>query len=310
VPRTRTTFRGATVDVQVAAMLAETERLLGRRRLVITQGSWSATVEASAGTHAGAGAVDISTRDTTHAEDLEVVRALRTVGFAAWVRTPGDGPWPEHIHAVAVDVDGLAPAAARQVAAARAGRDGLARNGPDPHAGLRLPVTTWQDYQRTKKDDMAPLDWTKADWQAFEAHVFDAVWKRDALRNLDVDGRQSQTNPTWQAASFLEWGQARQARLFTRVAALEAVLTRLAERSGITAEQIRAIIAEEVVRVQVSIDVPGEGGPAPAPPVSSGRVPGEGGPPPAPAPPVVSGGLPADPAPPAPPRRRDDDVAP
>lgn len=254
----RTTFRGATVDTQTAAMLTEVERLLGRR-LRITQGSWSTSVSASGGTHGGAGVVDISTRDTTWAEDLDTVRALRTVGFAAWIRSPDEGPWPEHIHAVAVDVPGLAAAAARQVAAARAGRDGLARGGPDPHADLGVPVTTWADYQRTKEDDMpAPKDWTKADWQAFDEHVFDTVWRRDALTNRDAKGKAVEANPTWQPASFLEWGRVQGAQIVTRLAALEAVLTRLAERSGITAEEIRAIIAEEVVRVQVTVG-PGPG---------------------------------------------------
>jgi hypothetical protein len=32
-----------------------------------------------------------------------VAGVLRSVGFAAWARSPSDGDWPWHIHAVAIN---------------------------------------------------------------------------------------------------------------------------------------------------------------------------------------------------------------
>lgn len=75
----------------------------------ITQGSYHDNGAASFGTHLGGGAVDLAiflpgtwTVDFAHLQRL--VRALRTAGFAAWVRDlnevfPGSG---YHIHAIAI----------------------------------------------------------------------------------------------------------------------------------------------------------------------------------------------------------------
>jgi hypothetical protein len=66
---------------------------------------------ARAGTHDGGGVLDISVEGTTSATRTTVALNLRKVGFAAWVRTPAQGDWGYHIHAVALaDPDQSTPA--------------------------------------------------------------------------------------------------------------------------------------------------------------------------------------------------------
>ena len=124
-----TTFGDGTpkrVDWKTRAALEEAERRLGYR-LTLVQGSYNrGGVSASAGTHDGGGVVDLLAWDWQRK-----VRVLRSIGFAAWYRPPVRGLWGPHIHAVLIDHGRLAPVAARQVTAYRAGRDGLRSNAPD-----------------------------------------------------------------------------------------------------------------------------------------------------------------------------------
>lgn len=125
---TRPSWRGRTnVDALTIAALARAEKI-GGHEFVVTQGSYQSgggDVN-SAGTHDRGGVVDL--RWCGH---RDCILALRRAGFAAWHRTPKQGPWPDHIHAVVIDHPRLAASAARQVASYRAGRNGLASNGPD-----------------------------------------------------------------------------------------------------------------------------------------------------------------------------------
>ncbi len=75
----------------------------------ITQGSYNNAVEASFGTHAGGGAVDISvmkpgTFQVLEEEIPELINALRKAGFAAWLRDFNElyEGSPIHIHAIAI----------------------------------------------------------------------------------------------------------------------------------------------------------------------------------------------------------------
>lgn len=140
---------GHTTNRRTARMLAEAERIGGPLR--ITQGSYNNSVGASAGTHDGGGVLDLSVRGLTMTQINRRVRALRRVGFAAWYRPALPRVWGPHIHAVAVGTNDLAPAAARQVAALRRGRDGLAGNNLDRHRGMGLPVVLWEDYKKARR---------------------------------------------------------------------------------------------------------------------------------------------------------------
>lgn len=183
-------FRGKRADARSVKMIEEAERLGGP--LVLTQGAYSTSVGASAGTHSGGGVYDFSVRGLSTAQVNRRVRALRRVGFAAWHRVPSEGPWVAHIHAVAVGCDDLAPGAARQVDALRRGRNGLANGGPDRHCAMHLPVTTWEAYRKRREqaEDEArePSGWKaykvrRGDTLSAIAGRFDTSVKRLVARN-------------------------------------------------------------------------------------------------------------------------------
>ena len=104
---------GMTINQRTLAMLTHAHKLYGGELEIngyaITQGSYSGSVDASFGTHLGGGAVDLSVmrRDTYTVlwDDIEpLIRALRTAGFAAWLRDYGElySDSPIHIHAIAI----------------------------------------------------------------------------------------------------------------------------------------------------------------------------------------------------------------
>lgn len=151
---TRTTWRGVTLNHRTVAMLEWAEEQAGVR-LTPSQGSYNkGGVGASAGTHDGGGAVDLSTTGLSRDDELKVIKALRQAGFAAWRRNPIPNLWGEHIHAIAIGDRDLAPAAANQVTAYRNGRNGLADNGPDNAAFRPDPIPVF-DY-RAGRPDPAP----------------------------------------------------------------------------------------------------------------------------------------------------------
>ena len=115
----------------------------------ITQGSYTNAVQASFGTHAGGGAVDLSvmehgTYNILFDEIEPLIRALRLAGFAAWYRDfdelyPGS---PVHIHAIAIGDRELSMPAREQLAGPHGyfwGYNGLPIDDEeptrDPHGG-------------------------------------------------------------------------------------------------------------------------------------------------------------------------------
>lgn len=145
-PGSRVTYRGVTMNARTKAMLLAAEGLLGRT-LVIEQGSYNAGGDpTSAGTHDGGGALDIGVTGLTGTQRTTTVRRLREVGFAAWLRTPQQGDWDYHIHAIAVSDTDLSPQAQHQAGDYYLGLNGLANRGPDD--GPAVPKVTWEEYQR------------------------------------------------------------------------------------------------------------------------------------------------------------------
>lgn len=137
----RPSWRGRTnVDALTIACIEHAEQI-GGHQFVITQGSYQSGGgdENSAGTHDRGGVVDL--RWCGHGD---CILALRKAGMAAWHRTPRQGPWPDHIHAVVVGHPLLAESAERQVRAYLDGRNGLASNGPDDGPRLSpIPRPVW-----------------------------------------------------------------------------------------------------------------------------------------------------------------------
>lgn len=144
-PGARVAFDGQTVDSRTAAMLTEAVSILGAP-VRLDQGSFSTSDPTSAGTHAGGGAVDVNVDGWSAARRRTVAGVLRGIGFAAWVRSPAEGDWPWHIHAVAISDPDLAPQAQAQVGDYYRGRNGLKNHGPD--SGPAGPKVTWEEYLR------------------------------------------------------------------------------------------------------------------------------------------------------------------
>lgn len=147
-PGTRVdTGGGILINTRTRSMLAAAETILGRT-LVLSQGSYNPGGDpSSAGTHDGGGVVDISVSGMTSAYRVTVAKALRTVGFAAWVRNPSQGNWPYHIHAAAISDTDLASQAQHQTGDYYLGKNGLANGAPDDGPKV-TPIRTWEEYQR------------------------------------------------------------------------------------------------------------------------------------------------------------------
>ncbi|MGW4650694.1 peptidoglycan-binding domain-containing protein [Kitasatospora sp. NPDC004289] len=138
---------GYTVNTRTQNMLTEAERLSGVH-IKLDQGSYNPGGDpTSAGTHDGGGVVDINVDGMTSATRTAVAKALRQVGFAAWVRSPSQGNWPWHIHAAAINDTDLATQAQNQTGDYYLGLNGLANHGADD--GPRVAIQTWEEYQRT-----------------------------------------------------------------------------------------------------------------------------------------------------------------
>lgn len=123
---TRLEVNSQTINQRTLAMLAHAQELYGGELDLagdaITQGSYTDSVSASFGTHAGGGAVDLSVlRKGTYTvlwDDIDpLLRALRLAGFAAWLREYGElhPDSPIHIHAIAIGDRELSPAAQEQL---------------------------------------------------------------------------------------------------------------------------------------------------------------------------------------------------
>lgn len=142
------TYGGKRVDARTGDMLAAADAMLSWH-LTLDQGSYSTSDPTSAGTHDGGGVVDISVGSLSSTQRWETVHALRTVGFAAWLRTPSQGSWPYHIHAVAVSDPDLAAPAADQVHDYYFGKNGLANHAADDTpSAYRVAFTWWEKHAR------------------------------------------------------------------------------------------------------------------------------------------------------------------
>lgn len=134
---TRVWWRGVQLTARHRDALRWAERKLQRRypgvSIIPTQGSWS-NGSLSAGTHTGAGSVDLRTHHLTDAQRRYLVRCLKDSGQAAWFRTTDQGFAP-HVHSLdlaAMNSSTMAAGARWQCRQYDAGRTGLASNRIDP----------------------------------------------------------------------------------------------------------------------------------------------------------------------------------
>jgi peptidoglycan hydrolase-like protein with peptidoglycan-binding domain len=143
------TYGGKRVNTRTRNMLAAADALVSWA-LTLSQGSYDTSNPSSAGTHDGGGVVDISVTSLTTTQRWQTVKALRTVGFAAWLRNPSQGDWPYHIHANAILDSDMAEVARDQVYDYYIGKNGLANHlADDTPAAYRMPFTWHEKYKRS-----------------------------------------------------------------------------------------------------------------------------------------------------------------
>ena len=141
-------YSGKRVNTRTRNMLSRADSMLSWS-IVLSQGSYTSSNPASAGTHDGGGVVDISVTSLTTTQRWQTVKALRTVGFAAWLRNPSQGDWPYHIHAAAVSDTDMSQSARNQVHDYYFGRNGLANHAADDTpTAYRMPFTWWEKFLR------------------------------------------------------------------------------------------------------------------------------------------------------------------
>ena len=141
----RVSYRGVTINTRTKAMLLAAENIAGIT-VSLTQGSYNpGGVDASAGTHDGGGAMDISVSGMSSTTRTNLIKALRQVGFAAWYRTPAQG-FAYHVHAMAISDPDLSSGAQHQTGDYYLGMNGLAGRGADD--GPSVTKVTWEEYQR------------------------------------------------------------------------------------------------------------------------------------------------------------------
>ena len=119
----------------------------------ITQGGWMGDLAAalSGPTHDG-DALDLRVWDRTQSQVEAMVRVARALGAAAWLRNKQHGGFTDpHVHLVPGRWAHPSASALRQWDACRAGRDGLASNGPDYHP-YPLSATPPEDDMYTDDD--------------------------------------------------------------------------------------------------------------------------------------------------------------
>lgn len=135
---------GVTVNARTRDMLAAAQKRCGLS-FDYPQGSYNVGVPASAGTHDGGGAIDISVSEFSAEQCTAAVTALREVGFAAWLRTTDQGFSGDHIHGIAIGDTDAADVAQSQVGDYFLGRNGLKGHGEDD--GPKVDKVIWEDVR-------------------------------------------------------------------------------------------------------------------------------------------------------------------
>lgn len=129
----------------------------GRMPPRISQGGYSNSVGASAGTH-GKEAFDFAVAGWTSYYQKAWEDAMWEVGFADWHRNYIFNLWPEHNHCVPKGGD-LSPQAVSQIWSFNNRRDGLAGNRPYPRIG-KWNYQTWDKYKDSQARKFKGKTWT------------------------------------------------------------------------------------------------------------------------------------------------------
>jgi hypothetical protein len=198
-------FGGANTDATTVDALKELQRVSGVA-ILLTQGSYSKSVSASAGTHDGGGVVDVNVAGWNYTVIWDVLTAARSMGLIAWYRTPSQG-FAYHIHVVRRDCGDLSPAARAQVVQYLNGQNGLAGHGADDgpsgyrdvtwasysgNSSYRPPLNTDPQDAPPPQQNASPKDWFD---MATPAEIREAIkgGVTDAIRGEGVAGAADRT---------------------------------------------------------------------------------------------------------------------
>lgn len=142
----RVSWRGVKLTARHRNALRWAERKFQKKypgvSFIPVQGSWSGAA-ASAGTHSGAGAVDLRTRHLTKEQRIYMVRCLKDAGQAVWYRANNwDGRGGgEHAHALDIGGQtGMDAGAKQQIRSFDQKRNGLRNNAVDNTYRPKPPV--------------------------------------------------------------------------------------------------------------------------------------------------------------------------
>ena len=144
-PYARRVWRGHVLDNRTISALEWAEkrylrRGTGRKPIRIGQGSYNTSVDASAGTHSGGGAVDVMFVGVPDRHRRAWNRWTRKAGFAGWPRLyPQWAKDNEHWHGLMLGHRNLSSSAQSQIVSWKNGRDGLVGNLLDKYWRPRRP---------------------------------------------------------------------------------------------------------------------------------------------------------------------------
>ena len=274
-------FRNANVDPSTFDALTELARIVGNDIYLAPIpgcGSYQTSTKASAGTHAGGGAVDINAEGLTDEQARRIETKARSLGFVAYFRprvSPYSGNsygWQRHVHMIRRDCGDLAVEAKAQIVAYDKGTDALAV--PHKDTGSRAYVgMTWAKYRAAQAaaarpptpaiiPEEDPLAGITLD------QIAKAVWdysvpNHDANRDGKPDGqsltRSNIVMANWRTGQV----QAAVASLAGQVAGLTAAVKQLAAGQTVDLEAITAAaktgaseaLAEKISDADVTLNV-------------------------------------------------------
>lgn len=162
------------------------------------QGSWRPRTQYSGTTHTAC-----SVEDLTAYNWRNRVIVLDLLGKVAFHRTPSQGDWPEHLHDITNGMGCVPSSAKGQITAAKAGKDGLVGNRPDPDKNLRSGLWPLAVFQGHTGRTVAVRGTTLHDGPASKRKVLRTVPKGTVVTSLmevNVRGRY------WFVTDKGEWG--------------------------------------------------------------------------------------------------------
>lgn len=190
----RTTFEGVKTNDRTVLMVEEARYLFklrgGGTHPRISQGGYSSSVSASAGTH-GKDAMDDATKTFGRERALLWEWCNWEVGFAGWRRVYIAGLWPAHFHKLPKSGD-LSAAAKDQITQWRQGDNALKSDRDYPRIlSSGFVARTWESYLKVRPSGTLELSRVQEAFRSGD-HMYVALVQRALNHFLDskllVDG--------------------------------------------------------------------------------------------------------------------------